>query len=167
MGSDIKKFVNPKFLNSIDVVLMRDLFARLDATVGRIHTESYLATEAWRSAMRLRLAAACAAGAGCAVAMRLPSGLKRASTTLSACPPSEKSGLPVFTTQSLARLSSLPVITYVPSGLKDVVKITPRCPLSNESGLPVRASQILAVWSLLPVTKRVPSGLKATASTNS
>jgi hypothetical protein len=28
MGSDIKKFVNPKFLNSIDVVLMRDLFAR-------------------------------------------------------------------------------------------------------------------------------------------
>jgi hypothetical protein len=28
LGSDIKKFVNPKFLNSIDVVLMRDLFAR-------------------------------------------------------------------------------------------------------------------------------------------
>jgi hypothetical protein len=28
MGSDIKKFVNPRFLNSIDVVLMRDLFAR-------------------------------------------------------------------------------------------------------------------------------------------
>ena len=28
MGSDIKKFVNPKFLNSIDVALMRELFAR-------------------------------------------------------------------------------------------------------------------------------------------
>ena len=28
MGSDIKKFVNPKFLNTIDVVLMRELFAR-------------------------------------------------------------------------------------------------------------------------------------------
>ena len=28
MGSDIKKFVNPKFLNSIDVTLMRELFAR-------------------------------------------------------------------------------------------------------------------------------------------
>ena len=28
MRSDIKKFVNPKFLNTIDVVLMRDLFAR-------------------------------------------------------------------------------------------------------------------------------------------
>ena len=27
---------------------MRDLHARLDATIGRIHTESYLATEAWR-----------------------------------------------------------------------------------------------------------------------
>lgn len=27
---------------------VRDLLARLDATVGRIHTESYLATEAWR-----------------------------------------------------------------------------------------------------------------------
>ena len=74
------------------------------------------------------------------------------------CPRRTCRSRPVFTSQSRAVWSRLPVARVRPSGEKAMDRMPSACPRSTLSSRPVCASQRQAVPSRLPVARILPSG---------
>ena len=69
---------------------------------------------------------------------------------------------PVFTSQILTVLSSLPLAKVLPSGLKATEVTQSVCSVKLRRHSPVSTSQSFTVLSSLALAKVLPSGLKAT-----